>query len=60
MRVLFFILKILLFSIIVEKSSAKIEIQYKINNENFKILDQRDGLIIIETVNYNFVIANLI
>ena len=32
----------------------------KINNENFKILDQRDGLIIIETVNYNFVIANLI
>ena len=32
----------------------------KINNENFKILDQRDGLIIIETVNFNFVIANLI
>ena len=32
----------------------------KINNENFKILDQRDGLIIIETVNYNFVIDNLI
>ena len=40
MRVLFFILKILLFSIIVEKSSAKIEIQYKINN-NLELLPER-------------------
>ena len=51
MRVLFFILKILLFSIIIEKSSAKIEIQYKINNEiitNIDIENEKNYLIFLK------------